>query len=260
MFMQKSLVALSIIATLGLAACQPSTTDKETDATTSTEVSTAEMTDAQKQAYAMGASMGMFIFNREQQTAQVGDTLDKEAIMKGFKDGMANDLAFTTQEIQEFAQAGEAQLQAKQQAFAEKASEENIAKGIEYLAENAKRDGVITTDSGLQYEILTEGTGVNPKAEDTVKVHYKGTLIDGTEFDSSYSRGEPAEFPLNRVIAGWTEGVQLMKEGGKFRFYIPSDLAYGSRSMGVITPNSTLIFDVELLEVTPATTEAAESE
>ncbi len=123
-------------------------------------------------------------------------------------------------------------------------------KGEQYLAENAKKETVKTTASGLQYEVLTEGTGKSPSATDTVKVHYRGTLIDGTEFDSSYSRGEPAEFPLNRVIPGWTEGVQLMKEGAKYRFVIPSQLAYGSRGAGpVIGPDETLIFEVELLEV-----------
>lgn len=129
--------------------------------------------------------------------------------------------------------------------------EENKAAGTAFLAENAKKPNIITTASGLQYEVLTPGTGtVSPKATDNVTVHYKGTTIDGTEFDSSYSRGEPATFPLNRVIAGWTEGVQLMKEGAKYRFYIPSELAYGEQGAGrAIGPNATLIFDVELIKI-----------
>lgn len=123
-------------------------------------------------------------------------------------------------------------------------------KGIKFLEENAKKEGVVTTSSGLQYKVLTEGTGKSPKATDTVKVHYSGTLINGMEFDSSYERREPAEFPLNRVIRGWTEGVQLMKEGAKYEFYIPSELAYGSRGAGSdIGPDETLIFQVELLKV-----------
>jgi FKBP-type peptidyl-prolyl cis-trans isomerase FkpA len=129
--------------------------------------------------------------------------------------------------------------------------EENKAAGTAFLAENAKKPNIITTASGLQYEVLTPGTGtVSPKATDNVTVHYKGTTIDGNEFDSSYSRGEPATFPLNRVIAGWTEGVQLMKEGAKYRFFIPSELAYGEQGAGrAIGPNSTLIFDVELIKI-----------
>ncbi len=129
--------------------------------------------------------------------------------------------------------------------------EENKAAGIAFLAENAKKANVVTTASGLQYEVITAGTGsVSPKATDTVTVNYKGTTIDGAEFDSSYSRGEPASFPLNRVIGGWTEGVQLMTEGATYRFYIPSGLAYGEQGAGrAIGPNATLIFDVELIKI-----------
>ncbi|MDB6120923.1 MAG: FKBP-type peptidyl-prolyl cis-trans isomerase [Verrucomicrobiaceae bacterium] len=125
-----------------------------------------------------------------------------------------------------------------------------LAKGEKFLQENAAKEGVTTTASGLQYKVLTPGTGKSPKATDTVLVHYAGTLIDGTEFDSSYKRKEPIEFPLNGVIAGWTEGVQLMSEGAKFRFFIPSKLGYGARGAGgVIGPNQALIFEVELLKV-----------
>jgi len=129
--------------------------------------------------------------------------------------------------------------------------EENRAAGKAFLAENAKKPNIVTTASGLQYEVLTPGTGTaSPSATDNVTVHYKGTTIDGKEFDSSYSRGEPATFPLNRVIAGWTEGVQLMKEGAKYRFFIPSELAYGEQGAGrAIGPNSALIFDVELIKI-----------
>jgi len=131
-----------------------------------------------------------------------------------------------------------------------KSAEENKADGTAFLAENAKKPGVITTESGLQYQILVQGDGDNPSATDQVKVHYQGTTIDGREFDSSYKRGEPITFPLNRVIAGWTEGLQLMKEGSKYRLFIPAELAYGARGAGgAIGPNETLIFDVELLQV-----------
>lgn len=125
-----------------------------------------------------------------------------------------------------------------------------LAKGEKFLEDNAKKEGVKVTPSGLQYLVITEGTGKSPKATDTVEVHYEGTLINGTVFDSSYRRKESIEFPLNRVIAGWTEGVQLMKEGAKYRFFIPSKLAYGSRGAGRdIGPNEALIFDVELIKV-----------
>jgi FKBP-type peptidyl-prolyl cis-trans isomerase len=122
--------------------------------------------------------------------------------------------------------------------------------GKRFLEENAKKEGVQVTPSGLQYKVLTEGFGTKPKATETVVVHYRGTLIDGTEFDSSYKRKEPISFPLNGVIAGWTEGLQLMKTGAKYEFYIPYNLAYGERGAGgVIPPYATLIFEVELLEV-----------
>jgi FKBP-type peptidyl-prolyl cis-trans isomerase len=129
-------------------------------------------------------------------------------------------------------------------------SQTALEKGKAFLLENGKREGITTTASGLQYEVLREGNGSSPKATDTVLVHYEGTLINGTVFDSSYKRNEPIDFPLNQVIKGWTEGVQLMKEGAKYRFYLPSELAYGSGGAGRdIGPNEALIFDVELLEV-----------
>lgn len=125
-----------------------------------------------------------------------------------------------------------------------------LTAGQAFLAQNAQEPGVMTTASGLQYKVITEGSGARPTATDTVTVHYRGTLIDGTEFDSSYSRGEPISFPLNGVIAGWTEGLQLMTVGSKYMLYIPSELGYGAQGAGAaIPPNSTLIFEVELLAI-----------
>ena len=129
-------------------------------------------------------------------------------------------------------------------------AETAIAEGKVFLEQNARKAGVVQTRSGLQYEVLTEGSGRSPKATDTVRCHYEGRLLDGTVFDSSYKRGEPADFGLNQVITGWTEGVQLMKEGAKYRFYIPYLLGYGERGAGAsIPPYSTLVFDVELIKV-----------
>ena len=145
------------------------------------------------------------------------------------------------------------QMQKQQQAMQRQQEEakQNIQKGQEFLAENAKEEGVRETQSGLQYKVLEEGSGASPEASDSVVVHYRGTLLDGTQFDSSYERDEPASFQLNQVIEGWTEGLQLMQEGATYKFWIPSDLAYGNRPRpgGPIKPGQTLVFEVELLEV-----------
>jgi FKBP-type peptidyl-prolyl cis-trans isomerase FkpA len=141
-------------------------------------------------------------------------------------------------------------LQASQQAKQKEAAEKNKAEGEKFLADNAKKPGVKVTASGLQYQVIKEGTGAKPAATDQVSVHYTGTLIDGTKFDSSYDRNEPAKFALNGVIPGWGEALQLMKVGSKYKLFIPSNLAYGDRGTpGPIGPNAALIFDVELLEI-----------
>ena len=169
--------------------------------------------------------------------------LNSEELAKGFDDGLAGsatmDPAAANAIIQDYLRSAQ-----------EAASKEQRKGGEDFLAEVAKRPGVTVTDSGLAYEVLKAGTGVSPSATETVEVHYHGTLIDGTVFDSSVERGQTIEFPLNRVIPGWTEGVQLMKEGAKYRFYIPYDLAYGAQgSPPKIPPYSALIFDVELFKV-----------
>ena len=135
------------------------------------------------------------------------------------------------------------------QAEAAAKAEAAAAVGKQFLADNAKRDGVTTLASGLQFEVLTAGSGAKPSREDNVRTHYHGTLIDGTVFDSSYERGQPAEFPVGGVIAGWTEALQLMNAGSKWRLYVPSELAYGAQGVGSIPPHSALVFDVELLDV-----------
>lgn len=154
------------------------------------------------------------------------------------------------QEVQQVLEHYFTELEQRQQAEAAEHGKAAKGEGEAFLAENKKRAGVVTTPSGLQYEIVKEGTGRQPKANDTVRCHYEGTLIDGTVFDSSYRRNQPAEFGLRQVIAGWTEGVQLMKEGSIFKFYIPYNLAYGERGAGAdIPPYAALIFTVELIKV-----------
>lgn len=149
------------------------------------------------------------------------------------------------------AASAETCIRTQMQKMSEMESEKNKVAGETFLAENKSKDGVVTTASGLQYKVVTEGNGPSPDANDKVTVHYHGTTIDGKVFDSSVDRGQPATFGLNQVIPGWTEGLQLMKKGGKYTFYIPQNLAYGARATGPIEAYSTLIFDVELIEVEP---------
>jgi len=180
--------------------------------------------------------------------------LDTDAFRRGVESVYSDGKPLLTQEeVQGVMQAfQQKKIEEQRQAFAKQALQ-NLEKGQAYLADNGKKSGVQTTDSGLQYEELTAGKGGSPAVTDTVQVHYRGTLVDGTEFDSSYSRGEPVSFPLNGVIPGWTEGLQLMKEGGKSRLVIPSELAYGPGGMGnAIGPNETLVFEVELLKINPS--------
>ena len=169
---------------------------------------------------------------------------------KAFLDGVAAHFSGQTyDDLEARSQQAMAYIQRVRQEAALKEGQENKAAGEAFLAENGARDGVITTDSGLQYEVLVTGDGEKPTLTDTVTTHYHGTLIDGEVFDSSVDRGQPATFPVSGVISGWTEALQLMPVGSKWRLYVPADLAYGPQPRGSIPPNSTLIFDVELLEI-----------
>src|SRR5437660_3029929 len=174
--------------------------------------------------------------------------INPDALAAGIKDAIAGKPQLTPDQVKETMAAFEKDMEQKQQAAAQK----NASEGAKFLEENKKKEGVKTTASGLQYKVIKEGTGAQPKANDTVTVNYRGTLIDGTEFDSSYKRGQPATFPVSGVIKGWTEALQLMKSGSKYQLFIPAGLAYGDRGAGRdIAPNSTLIFEVELLDVKP---------
>ena len=199
-----------------------------------------------KVSYSIGLNIG---FNLNRQNVQI----NPDVLAAGIKDAIAGKPQLTTDQVKEVMTTFEKDMQQKQKA----AGEKNASEGAKFIEENKKKEGVKTTASGLQYKAIKEGTGAQPKATDTVTVNYRGTLINGTEFDSSYKRGQPATFPLNGVIKGWTEGLQLMKVGSKYQFFVPPNLAYGERTVGPdIAPNSTLIFEVELLDAKPAPTPA----
>ena len=177
--------------------------------------------------------------------------INTEALMSGLKDAVGGAKPQMTEEEMKTTMASFSKsMMEKQAAVAKEAGAKNAAEGEKFLADNKGKEGVKTTASGLQYKVIKEGTGPSPKETDTVETHYRGTLINGTEFDSSYARNEPATFPVNRVIKGWTEALQLMKVGSKYELYIPANLAYGERGAGQeIGPNSTLKFEVELLGI-----------
>jgi FKBP-type peptidyl-prolyl cis-trans isomerase FklB len=198
----------------------------------------------QKASYSFGAD-----FAKRLQVQ--GIELDIDALTRGIKDAAGNSkLAMTEEEMNKAKMDFQQQLREVMAKREQELAEKNLTEGKAFLEANAKKEGVITTESGLQYKVLKSGTGPSPKLDDTVTTNYSGTLIDGREFDSSYKRGKPASFPVKGVIKGWTEALQLMKVGDKWELYIPSDLAYGgSKRSELIQPNSTLVFELELLAI-----------
>ncbi|HEY9118857.1 MAG TPA: FKBP-type peptidyl-prolyl cis-trans isomerase [Marinobacter sp.] len=235
--MNKTLIALAVAGAL-VGCSSPQDAAPEDPALESTD---------EKVSYGMGLVMGERMGN---------DLLDlqMDQFLQGVQHGHAGDeeqTRMSREEIQEALMAYQSQLQEQEAAKTEELAKKNKEAGEEFLAENAEREGVKTTESGLQYEILEEGNGEKPTAEDRVRVHYTGELISGEVFDSSRERGEPVTFGLNQVIPGWTEGLQLMSEGSRAKLYIPADLAYGPGGNQRIGPNETLVFDVELLEINP---------
>jgi len=200
--------------------------------------------DREKLSYSVGMDIGA---NLKRQSIEV----DPDLLAKGFRDSYTGaKTLLSEEESRQAIQNFQKQLVAKQAEAMKQQADKNKSDGEKFLAENKGKEGVKTTASGLQYKVTQEGTGKSPTADNTVEVHYKGTLIDGKEFDSSYKRNQTVTFPVSGVIPGWTEGLQLMKEGGKYQLFVPSALAYGERGAGKeIGPNATLIFDVELISV-----------
>ena len=223
------LVAAAVVSGMFFTSCGPKT-------------NVSLKSDVDSVSYAIGVSTGLGY--KENLKTLPGAEANVDALIAGFVQAIKGDSTkMNMEEAREYMQKYFVEASAKE---ANKTKEE----GEKFLADNKTQSGVITTESGLQYQVITEGTGAKPTAEDHVKVHYTGTLLDGTKFDSSIDRGEPAEFPVSQVIKGWTEGLQLMPVGSKYIFWIPSDLAYGDRGAGqVIKPDSTLKFEVELLEI-----------
>ncbi len=214
---------------------------------------TSKSTESQKVAYSFGYMMG------KGNAAAVPD-LDIEKFIKGFRDGHGLKAgALTEDEMRKTLMAYKEKYDADAMKEVQKIASANATKGAAFLAENGKKTGVTTTASGLQYEVITSGTGPIPTTEDEVQVNYEGKMLDGTVFDSSIARGQPVTFPLTGVISGWTEGLQLMKEGSKYRFFIPANLAYGETGASTIPPNSVLTFEVELLKVTKPDASKAEA-
>lgn len=204
-------------------------------------------TQSQKVSYALGQDMGAYL-------KQMGITVEKAALFQGLQDTLwgGGKSLMTAEEVLKVKQEFFKTMQEAQMAKAKVAGEANIKEGAAFLEKNKKEKGVITTATGLQYTILKEGAGPKPKASDMVTVHYRGTFIDGKEFDNSYKRGQPATFPLTNVIPGWTEGLQLMRAGAKAKLFVPANLGYGERGNGQnVEPNKTLIFEVELISIQP---------
>ena len=204
----------------------------------------------EKLSYSLGLDVGTYFKG-------MGEKLDYDILVQGLGDAFHGKPPLLNQEeMQAVQQEFSQKMQAKQEAQLKELQAQNKKAGDEYLAKNKEKKGVLVTESGLQYEVVKEGTGATPKADDTVKVHYKGTKIDGTVFDDSYKRGEPAVFGVNQVIPGWTETLQLMKEGATFKVAIPSNLAYGEQGVPpMIEPNSVLLFEVELISIEKDVTE-----
>jgi FKBP-type peptidyl-prolyl cis-trans isomerase len=256
-FVQQTLLAAALAAAFGVASAQEPA--KKPAAMTAAPAAAGAAKDAKppiaidknKVSTMVGMDIGRGL-------TQIKDDIDIKIVEQALEQTLKGEkTSLTQEEALQVRQAYMQQMQAKRVTEQKAAAEKNKGEGSAFLAKNKSKSGVKTTASGLQYEVEKEGTGPKPKATDTVKVNYLGTKIDGTKFDSSYDRGQPATFPLNGVIKGWSEGLQLMPVGSKYKFFVPADLAYGENAPGPIGPNATLIFEVELLGIEDASKAAA---
>ncbi len=237
----KKLISVAV-ATAVLAACNQQPKEQKPQQLKPT-------TAVEKQSYALGASYAMRL--SKMSDSMEGVEINDALFLQGVKDGLSDNAQYTEQQLTQFIMDHQTTIQLAYKKKEEQTAGPERAKGEAFLADNKAKDGVITTESGLQYKVIKQGDGENfPKETDTVTVHYKGTLLDGTEFDNSYKRNEPTSFPLRNVIKGWTEGVQLMSKGAKYQFFIHPDLGYQNRNMGPIPAGATLIFEIELIDFT----------
>ena len=254
--MKKYALPLALVGLVSLQACNQQSAG--TDSTAAAEPAAAEVAlESTQQRLSYGIAFGL-----GQRMAQDGMPMDIDAFIAGFRDGATGETGRMSQEeIASEMQAYQEKMVAEQQAAQAELADANLAAATTYLEENKAREGVVVTESGLQYEVLEAGEGATPGPEDTVEVHYTGTLIDGTEFDSSHKRGQTVTFGVGQVIAGWTEALQLMPVGSKYKLHIPPELGYGAGGAGqMIGPNSALVFEVELVSIpSQAEGEAAEA-
>lgn len=237
--------AVALCALVALAACQQQSPPEPA----------AVALDTPEQRLSYGVALGL-----GRNMANDGMTIDVDAFAAGLRDALSGAAQkLSDEDIQAEMVAFQQRIDAEREANSQALAQANAAAAAVFLTENGAREGVLTTPSGLQYEVLEAGAGASPGADDRVQVHYRGTLLDGTEFDSSYARGEPVVFGVGQVISGWTEALQLMQVGAKYKLFIPSDLAYGAGGAGdLIGPNAALIFEVELLDIPSQQASAAE--
>ncbi|MDN3615348.1 MAG: FKBP-type peptidyl-prolyl cis-trans isomerase [Vibrio gallaecicus] len=245
-----SLLAATVMLAVG---CQKEEPQAEAPQTEQVQAEASQVTsfksDDDKAAYAIGVSFANYLSTSIDKPSELGINLDKDIVLKGIEDVFAGNSELNEEETRAALESLDKRVAETMQAQAVEKAAAAMKVGNDFRSEFAKEEGVSQTESGLLYQVLSSAEGESPKDSDTVQVHYKGTLIDGTQFDSSYDRGEPATFPLNRVIPGWTEGVQLMQVGSKYKFVIPPELAYGEQDTPTIPANSTLVFEVELLKI-----------